>query len=580
MLDDYFDYTQAINPQGGGVLQPNAEALVYAITDTTFSTPLQITDLNGIPMDKLRAGPNSVYPQFKVMTGETQVNVKSGDLVTRLTSILGAPLEVIPDPRNAADGQGMRVQGGEYVLTPMPTVEQMEDAIGAAGKALNTAMKQRFSTVIRVRERTTAETDDGPAFDEALAAAAAAGSGVVQWPSGRDITLPGGHVAQWRTLIDFGYNRVTHAGNNTLLTMVGPESPASGIGEVVGGVVNAAFACSGGSSLEMLRLSGSWGAQLRNIEMLDHGNGVSGGVGIHLYNPEGSWTEGTVWDNVMVNMFSTGIRFSGPGLVGDHSSFAYQRMMSVGINVPKDGIGWDISGNIDDRVFPYQGVYNITMWLRKRSVGVKLGTEVDARNNTVNLRCEAFDIGTNPADRPVIFDAPSGSLFTANGGVSTLSTTEVDFQRGTGTVKVSPMLAAYSSRSGSRDGNTIRIADLPASTLGDIRGSGMGSEYGPNVERPIAVGYNGSSDVFRAYGIIYEQPGVANWRTFFGAANSRITLGGETGPDVQWWKGTGSPEGVITANVGSMYSRTDGAAGSVLYVKRSGTGNTGWFAVA
>ena len=42
--------------------------------------------------------------------------------------------------------------------------------------------------------------------------------------------------------------------------------------------------------------------------------------------------------------------------------------------------------------------------------------------------------------------------------------------------------------------------------------------------------------------------------------------------------GTGSPEGVLTAGVGSMYLRTDGGAGTTLYVKESGTGNTGWTA--
>lgn len=42
--------------------------------------------------------------------------------------------------------------------------------------------------------------------------------------------------------------------------------------------------------------------------------------------------------------------------------------------------------------------------------------------------------------------------------------------------------------------------------------------------------------------------------------------------------GTGSPEGVVTAPVGSVYVRTDGAAGTVLYVKESGAGNTGWVA--
>ena len=42
--------------------------------------------------------------------------------------------------------------------------------------------------------------------------------------------------------------------------------------------------------------------------------------------------------------------------------------------------------------------------------------------------------------------------------------------------------------------------------------------------------------------------------------------------------GAGSPEGVVTAPIGSLYTRTDGGAGTTLYVKESGTGNTGWIA--
>ncbi|PYJ70249.1 MAG: hypothetical protein DME75_09605 [Verrucomicrobia bacterium] len=40
--------------------------------------------------------------------------------------------------------------------------------------------------------------------------------------------------------------------------------------------------------------------------------------------------------------------------------------------------------------------------------------------------------------------------------------------------------------------------------------------------------------------------------------------------------GSGSPEGVVTADKGSVYHRTDGGAGTSFYVKESGTGNTGW----
>ncbi len=45
-----------------------------------------------------------------------------------------------------------------------------------------------------------------------------------------------------------------------------------------------------------------------------------------------------------------------------------------------------------------------------------------------------------------------------------------------------------------------------------------------------------------------------------------------------WTSGTGTPESVVTAPVGSLFTRTDGGANTTLYVKESGTGNTGWAA--
>ena len=42
--------------------------------------------------------------------------------------------------------------------------------------------------------------------------------------------------------------------------------------------------------------------------------------------------------------------------------------------------------------------------------------------------------------------------------------------------------------------------------------------------------------------------------------------------------GSGSPEGAVTAPVGSIFLRSDGGAGTSFYVKESGTGNTGWIA--
>jgi hypothetical protein len=62
------------------------------------------------------------------------------------------------------------------------------------------------------------------------------------------------------------------------------------------------------------------------------------------------------------------------------------------------------------------------------------------------------------------------------------------------------------------------------------------------------------------------------WSNVYGA-NFRPGAGAAT-----WTSGTGTPEGSVAAAVGSLYTRTDGGAGTTLYVKESGAGNTGWVA--
>jgi hypothetical protein len=42
--------------------------------------------------------------------------------------------------------------------------------------------------------------------------------------------------------------------------------------------------------------------------------------------------------------------------------------------------------------------------------------------------------------------------------------------------------------------------------------------------------------------------------------------------------GTGTPEAVVTAPIGTLYINKSGGAATTLYVKTSGTGNTGWTA--
>jgi hypothetical protein len=54
-----------------------------------------------------------------------------------------------------------------------------------------------------------------------------------------------------------------------------------------------------------------------------------------------------------------------------------------------------------------------------------------------------------------------------------------------------------------------------------------------------------------------------------------------TSPSGTTWvpdRGSGTPEAAVTSPVGATYLRTDGGAATTLYVKESGTGNTGWVA--
>ncbi|HEY3804348.1 MAG TPA: hypothetical protein VGL61_17145 [Kofleriaceae bacterium] len=58
---------------------------------------------------------------------------------------------------------------------------------------------------------------------------------------------------------------------------------------------------------------------------------------------------------------------------------------------------------------------------------------------------------------------------------------------------------------------------------------------------------------------------------------SAVHIGGANGP--VWSTGTGNPNGSIVGSVGDMFTRTDGGAGSTLYVKESGADTSaGWVA--
>jgi hypothetical protein len=64
--------------------------------------------------------------------------------------------------------------------------------------------------------------------------------------------------------------------------------------------------------------------------------------------------------------------------------------------------------------------------------------------------------------------------------------------------------------------------------------------------------------------------------TYAGLASPVVWIVSDGAPTE--WAGFGSPDGLITSDVGSTYLRLNGGPGSTLYVKESGVGSTGWVA--
>lgn len=89
--------------------------------------------------------------------------------------------------------------------------------------------------------------------------------------------------------------------------------------------------------------------------------------------------------------------------------------------------------------------------------------------------------------------------------------------------------------------------------------------------------------ILRFYGSYAEQARISSAGVYVSNGDIQIGTAGKgvnfsANGGVIWRCGAGTPEGAVTAPVGSLYTRTDGGANTTLYVKESGVGNTGWVA--
>lgn len=143
----------AVDPSTNQVVR-DAVGQVYAVTDTTFSTPLTVTDLSGVPMTSVKVGPLGVTEQF-VTTDQPEVNWKSGSFVIYLWS----PMSMIEATQSASASAALSASAAE--ASRQAAIQALAESSGVATFIPNTAEGWAVSTVVLLPDQPGYATNTG-----------------------------------------------------------------------------------------------------------------------------------------------------------------------------------------------------------------------------------------------------------------------------------------------------------------------------------------------------------------------------------------------------------------------------------
>lgn len=163
-----------------------------------------------------------------------------------------------------------------------------------------------------------------------------------------------------------------------------------------------------------------------------------------------------------------------------------------------------------------------------------------------------------------------GSIGTISAGGSSLTDSDAVFQEN---AFVGSILVIYNSAGNILEAFTIIANTTNVITIGYYLANGT----------PVAQSFvnNGSFTYGVRTPVLLGSAEVPYARGYFGE-DIRLGYGSSGGSQPRYIKwGYGSPEGVVTANIGSMYLRFDGGAGTTLYIKEANNQSpTGWSTTA
>jgi hypothetical protein len=115
--------------------------------------------------------------------------------------------------------------------------------------------------------------------------------------------------------------------------------------------------------------------------------------------------------------------------------------------------------------------------------------------------------------------------------------------------------------------NIVTLADFSGPTSVGAKGMEL---YDTNASEAAGTRSGAFYETGSGPKVVMSTLGMIQWST-----NTSDGFSG-TGPTIRI--GANTPEGAVTAAIGSIFFRTNGGANTTLYVKESGAGNTGWVA--
>lgn len=238
-----------------------------------------------------------------------------------------------------------------------------------------------------------------------------------------------------------------------------------------------------------------------------------------------------VWDQCYLANAPIGVQTSGASLAIRFSNCIFESFDNYGVNLVREVYGWQFFNTYAE--------------------------DVPGTNNANGCMFRVGHDGTTLAGSPQLF--VHGGWFGGNNSVNVGAAFDVDFTDG---------VYAGGFFAGRYDNVVKTSANTQTNQI--ILNGGTSAQ--------INAQYSDSTKISGMFGVNVFNSGNRNQQ------DARVRQGfiqqirpGTFGVAI-WTSGAGTPEGNVTAPVGSLYTDNAGGAGTVLYIKESGSGNTGWVA--